>query len=325
MSIVTIDAPTGTGVGGRLRAYSSFEPYELISYLDAMRHDLPDIAIEILRLPTAALTQKLLDAADDLEADLILGWADTAARTPGLESIVTADSDSSDGWCRPTGFSTAFVVDEKGVQLDYLEKVQGWTDLADPRLAGRISFPDPRVSGAGYLALTTLLQRFGETEGWSLMAAINRNVAAYASSAWEPAQLTGNGNIAIGVTVRIAVAKRISEVPWLRACDPADGVGTEAEVYGILAGTRQRPAAQRVLDWICSARARPLFSAYAKINMAAPEPGLFAIDAHRAVAERAAVLQKFTSLMDRTRAVVGTGSRSSLIPKSSLTVKAARR
>lgn len=81
MSAETIGGTTGSGETARLLAYSSFEPYELAEYRSTLAHTLRSVAIEIERVPTAALTERLLAEADAPKADLVLGWADTAAQT----------------------------------------------------------------------------------------------------------------------------------------------------------------------------------------------------------------------------------------------------
>jgi DegT/DnrJ/EryC1/StrS aminotransferase family len=105
----------------------------------------------------------------------------------------------------------------------------------------------PRRSGAGYLALTTLLQRFGERAGWELMRYIDRNVIDYPGSAWEPAARAGTGGVAVGVTVQIAATRRRHAGNAVEIALPHDAIGAEAEVYGRLRGAAQEHASERVL------------------------------------------------------------------------------
>ncbi len=295
MSSVMIDAPTGTGARARLKAYSSFEPYELADYLAALAARMPDVAIAIERMPTATLTERLLAERDAPGADMVFGWADTASHTQGLGRVALGGSASGNAYIRPSGFSTAFVVDpwvlaETGAQIG------NWRDLADPRLEGRVVFPDPAISGAGFLALTTILQYYGEDDGWDLLSAICANVSEFPASAWKPAELCGNGIVACGVTVKIAATRRIAEWPALRLVEPADVVGAEAEVYGALSSTRHPEIVGDVIEWILSKDARILFDAHNKTDLRKPSQGLFMIDAAGAVADRERWLALFKSL-----------------------------
>ncbi len=295
MTSETIVGRTGTGEVARLRAYSSFEPYELADYRTALARALPGVAIEIERMPTAILTERLLREAAAPGADLVIGWADTAAQTDGLQGVCIESE--GDGWVRPTGFSTAFIADAEAIKAYGARPVTTWEDLAQDALRSRVLFPDPSLSGAGFLAMTTLLQFYGEGDGWALLEAICANVRAFPGSAWAPAAATGSDGVALGVTVRIAAAKRQVEVPRLAAIEPADVIGAEAEVYGVLNSTGHPEAARRVIDWVLSDEARLLFSRYAKTILSNPTGNLFMIDSAKAVADRASNIARFAALM----------------------------
>lgn len=297
MSSVMIEANTGSGARAHIKAYSSFERYELADYLNSLAFYLPDVAISIERMPTAILTERLIAERCAPKADMIIGWADTAAQSEGLEKITLRCNGASDGYVRPSGFSTAIVVDplvldEVGVH------VKCWRDLADSRLKGRVVFPDPAVSGAGFLALTTLLQFYGEDEGWDLIAAICLNVSKFPGSAWKPAELTGNGVIAGGVTVRIAATKRSIQAPSLQVVEPSDVTGVEAEVYGGLTCTRHPKVVGEIVDWILSDEALAIFDTHNKTNLQDLGEDLFMVDAAHAVSNRERWLSQFKTLAD---------------------------
>jgi iron(III) transport system substrate-binding protein len=297
MSSVFLHSPNAGRARTRLKAYSAFEPYELTDYLEALAGRLPDISIEVERMATATLTQRLLTETPHANADLILGWADSAARTPALRGLALARAGTSDGYARPTGFSTALVVDTRLLN-DLNIGIATWRDLARPALRGRIAFPDPVTSGAGFLALATLIQGFPGDEGWDVLEAICRNVSAWPGSAWQPAAMCGGGEIVVGVTVRIAARKRTSgpAEPHLALVEPQDACGVEAEVYGVLNGTQAANAAGRVVDWVLSNEARALFDNHHKINLAKADAGHFKIDVEHAIASRGRWLNKLADL-----------------------------
>jgi len=299
MSIEMIGGTTGSGETARLTAYSSFEPYELAEYRSALARVLPGVALTIQRMPTATLTERLLAEVQAPKADLILGWADTAAQTAGLQGICPGPDgqDGRDGYVRPTGFTTAFVADPALLAALGAAPIRTWTDLAQEALRGRIVFPDPGVSGAGFLAMSTLLQRYGAAEGWALLKAICANTRAFPGSAWTPAAETGLGETAIGVTVLIAAGKRRAEAPALDIVEPDDVVGAEAEVYGVLKSARDAAAARAVIDWIVSEPAEALFRAWRKTILSDSAERLFMIDSAKAVAERDANVARFRTLM----------------------------
>lgn len=298
MSTTLINAPTGDGTRARLKAYSAFEPYELADYLACLARAMPDVAIEIERMPTAALTERLAQERDNPQVDLVLGWADTAARSLDLRGQVFAPGADADGWLRVTGFSTAFVTDPALLAVAGV-RVKSWADLTHSALYGRIAFPNPAVSGAGFLALATLLQRVGEDEGWQIIAGIYRNARVTPNSAWEPARLTGEGEIAVGVTVNIAATNRQRELPRLGIVQPDDVTGVESEVYGGFTHTRHNLIVREVLEWIASAEAKTVYAGYNKILLGQPDSRLFTIDAQQAVASRERWLARLDSIAKR--------------------------
>lgn len=179
-----------------------------------------------------------------------------------------------------------------------------WRDLAQDALRGRVAFPNPAVSGAGFLAMSTLLQYHGEAGGWALIEAICANVRAFPGSAWAPVAETGSGAIAVGVTVHIAACKRRAELARLSVVELQDVIGAEAEVYGMIRSTRNADAARRVIDWVSSEEATALFTGYRKTILSAPTHALFMIDSAKAVAGRAAELARFAAIADGPRELI---------------------
>ncbi len=298
MSTTLINAPTGDGSRARIKAYSSFEPYELADYLACLARSMPDVAIEIERMPTVALTERLAREKDHPQVDLVLGWADTAARSLDFTGQVFAPGADADGWLRVTGFSTAFVTDP-ALLVQTGVRVESWADLTQSALYGRIAFPNPAISGAGFLALATVLQRFGEDDGWQIIEGIYRNARVTPNSAWEPARLTGEGEIAVGVTVKIAATNRQRELPRLGIVQPSDVIGIESEVYGGFRHTRHNPIVREVLEWIASDEAKTVYAGYNKILLGQPDSRLFTIDAQQAVASRERWLARLDSIAKR--------------------------
>lgn len=287
-SAVELDLPTGTGRKGKLVCYSSFESYELADYLAALASVEPDIAIKIFRLPTAHLAAALISPGSLPQADMVFGWAATAATPEILARFVGHRYES------PTGFSTAFCLDRPYLERHAIREPGTWHDLMAPELRGRLVMPDPRVSGAGFLAATTILQRYGEQQGWDILQTAFEGIR-FVGSAWEPAAAMGAGNKALGVTVRIAAVQRSAQCADVGWREPADAVGCEPEVYAIVDSCSDMAAAERVLEWITSSLAIPHYERHAKVVFATDDPSgnRMPIDVERAIASRSAFVSKW--------------------------------
>ena len=167
--IERIDGRTGDGSAGLVTAFSSFEPYELTTYLEELATALPGVKIVIERMPTGLLADEFCRRVPAERPCMILGWADTAATATEFSSFISRPVGSPacdpDGLIRPTGFSVAFICDQPGLAACGRSPPTTWHELTEPHLRRHLVFPDPRVSGAGFLALSTILQAFGDDDG----------------------------------------------------------------------------------------------------------------------------------------------------------------
>ncbi|WP_394826761.1 ABC transporter substrate-binding protein [Pendulispora albinea] len=269
---------TGDGSEATVRAYSAFEEYELADYLAGMARDLPGIRVEIERMATATLNLRLLEEAGDPKNDIVLGWAATAMLEPKilelLEPGAIAESDALPAGCRdpegrwfsPTGFVTAFGVNGPRLsQLGAGAAPNTWSALLREELRGEIVMPDPRVSGAGYLVATAILQGMGSEAGWAFLRALDRQVSHYPPSAWLPVETVAKGTSSVALSVAIAVVKSMDRGDPMSLVIPTDGAGFEPEVFASMRGSKEKAAGRRVLEWMTSSAAIPIYRRYRKI------------------------------------------------------------
>ena len=305
---------TGDGRDGTVRAYSAFEEYELADYLAGMARDLPGIRIEIERMATANLSARLLAEASEAKNDIVLGWAATAMFDPMIlallepNAVAEADAlpadcrDAEGRWFAPTGFVTAFGIHGgRLAQRGVPSAPTAWSDLLRDDLRGEIVMPDPRVSGAGYLTATSILQSMGEEAGWSFLRALDRQVTHYTPSAWLPVEAVSKGTSSIALSVAIAVVKAMDQGAPLSLVIPSDGAGFEPEVFAMMRGAKEKALGRRVLAWMASAAALPIYDRYQKIilvregDAARPARAARAIDVKAACEGRQAFVERWTA------------------------------
>lgn len=136
---------------------------------------------------------------------------------------------------------------EKGIPIP-----RTWKDLADSRYRGLIAYPNPNTSGTGYTMVATLIQLYGENEAFELLKRIHRNVAQYTRSGAAPGQLTGRGEVAIGVTfIHDAIDQVLSGFPITYGA-PRDGTGYEIGGLSLIKGTTNRANAIAFIEWALS-------------------------------------------------------------------------
>jgi iron(III) transport system substrate-binding protein len=133
-----------------------------------------------------------------------------------------------------------------------------WRDLADPRYRRLIAYPNPNTSGTGYTMLATLVQLYGEQEAFALLRRTHPNVAEYTRSGAAPGQLTGRGEVAIGITfIHDAVDQVLKGFP-IGYGAPRDGTGYEIGGLSLVRGAPNRQAAITFIEWALTPEAQRL-------------------------------------------------------------------
>jgi len=133
-----------------------------------------------------------------------------------------------------------------------------WKDLADPRYRGLVAYPNPNTSGTGYTMLATMVQLYGEQAAFDLLKQIHRNVAQYTRSGADPGQLTGRGEVAIGVTfIHDAVDQLLKGFP-ISYNAPSDGTGYEIGGLSLIKNTPNRANAITFIEWALTPEAQRL-------------------------------------------------------------------
>lgn len=143
------------------------------------------------------------------------------------------------------------VLAEKG-----LEPPACWRDLAKPEYKGEIQVANPNSSGTAYTELATLVQLFGEDEGFKLLADIGRNVNQYTKSGSAPSKATARGEntIAIGFMHDMVNLKKQGFPVEIVA--PCEGTGYEVGAVSIIKGTPHFEAAKKWVQYVLSADAQ---------------------------------------------------------------------
>ena len=159
------------------------------------------------------------------------------------------------------------VLAEKG-----LEPPACWRDLAKPEYLGEIQVANPNSSGTAYTELATLVQLFGEDEGFKLLAEIGRNVNQYTKSGSAPGKATARGEntIAIGFMHDMVNLKKQGFPVEIVA--PCEGTGYEVGSMSIVEGAPNPDEARVFYDWVLTPEAQNLM----------PEAGSYQIPSNKA-------------------------------------------
>ncbi len=133
-----------------------------------------------------------------------------------------------------------------------------WKDLLKPEYKGHVQMANPNSSGTAYTTLATMVQLFGEDEGFEFMKGLHANVNQYTKSGSAPIKAAGRGENTIGIVfMHDAVAQAVSGFP-VKVVAPCEGTGYEIGSMSIIKGARNMEEAQKFYDWALSTDAQNL-------------------------------------------------------------------
>ena len=192
----------------------------------------------------------LIAAAEDLtvatgvDTSGILGWAQNMAEMSGGKAIgvhvgllgIIYNSD---------------VLAEKG-----LDAPACWRDLAKPEYKGEIQVANPQSSGTAYTELATLVQLFGEDEGFKLLAEIGANVNQYTKSGSAPGKAAARGETTIGIGFMHDMVNLKKQGFPVEIVAPCEGTGYELGAVSVIAGTPNFDAAKKWVEYVITAEAQ---------------------------------------------------------------------
>ena len=133
-----------------------------------------------------------------------------------------------------------------------------WKDLLRPEFKGHVQMANPNSSGTAYTTLATMVQIFGEDEGFNFMRGLNKNINQYTKSGSAPIKAAAKGENTIGIVfMHDAVKQAVSGFP-IKVVAPCEGTGYEIGSMSIIKGARNMESAKKFYDWALSADAQSL-------------------------------------------------------------------
>lgn len=133
-----------------------------------------------------------------------------------------------------------------------------WKDLTKPEYKGHVQMANPNSSGTAYTTLATMVQLFGEDDGFQFMKDLHKNINQYTKSGSAPIKAAGRGENTIGIVfMHDAVKQAVSGFP-IKVVAPCEGTGYEIGSMSIVKGARNLDEAKKFYDWALSADAQTL-------------------------------------------------------------------
>lgn len=124
-----------------------------------------------------------------------------------------------------------------------------WKDLTKAEYKGHVQMANPNSSGTAYTTLATMVQLFGEDDGFEFMKALHKNINQYTKSGSAPIKAAGRGENTIGIVfMHDAVKQAVSGFP-IKVVAPCEGTGYEIGSMSIIKDARNLDEAKKFYDW----------------------------------------------------------------------------
>ena len=124
-----------------------------------------------------------------------------------------------------------------------------WRDLLKPAYKGHVQMANPNSSGTAYTTLATIVQIFGEDEGFEFMKGLHANINQYTKSGSAPIKAAARGENTIGIVfLHDAVKQAVTGFP-IKVVAPCEGTGYEIGSMSIIKGARNMDEAKMFYDY----------------------------------------------------------------------------
>lgn len=128
-----------------------------------------------------------------------------------------------------------------------------WKDLIKPEYKGHVQMANPNSSGTAYTTLATIVQLFGEEEGFDFMKALHKNINQYTKSGSAPIKAAARGENTIGIVFMHDAVKQAATGFPIKVVAPCEGTGYEIGGMSLIKGGRNLENAKKFYDWALTA------------------------------------------------------------------------
>lgn len=139
------------------------------------------------------------------------------------------------------------------LEANNLPEPSCWKDLLKPEYKGHVQMANPNSSGTAYTTLATIVQLFGEDEGFEFMKGLHANINQYTKSGSAPIKAAARGENTIGIVfMHDAVKQAVAGFP-VKVVAPCEGTGYEIGGMSLIKGGRNPESARKFYDWALQA------------------------------------------------------------------------
>lgn len=223
------------------------------------------IKVEVVVAGTGELQKRVESEKNNPLGDVL--WAGGPAMLTAyqdlFEEYVSPENDNMlDGFKNKTGYFTPAFVDPTVmiVNTDLAEgiRLEGYKDLLNPELKGKISWGDPANSSSSFQVLVSMLYDFGDgdpmsDQAWDYIDELLQNIdGKIASGSGQVHKGVADGEYPVGLTWEDPAAEYVKNGAPVRVVFPEEGATFPGQSVQIIKGAKNLENAKKFIDYMLS-------------------------------------------------------------------------
>lgn len=229
------------------------------------------IKVELISAGTGELIKRISSEKENPYADIMFGGS--KAQALGYadlfeEYVSKNDADMLDEHKNTSGFLTPYIADGSVilVNTDLIGDIEinGYEDLLNPALKGKIAAADPASSSSAFAQLTNMLLAMGgdytSDAGWDYVAKLVENLdGKVASGSGAVHKGVADGEYVVGLTYEDPSASYVRDGAPVKIIYPKEGTVFLDAGVEIVKGSKNLENAKKFVDFIISKDAQDAF------------------------------------------------------------------
>ena len=253
------------GIGNSLVLYSSMTENDLTNLIKGFAEVHPNVKIEVVNGSAGELTARIAAEASNPQGDLMWGGLNNSDGDTYKDLfepwLSEHEVDIIDAYKSNNGFynldhlsTTVFCVNtdlEKELGLN----IQGYADLLNPALKGRIVLSDPNSSSAAWNNVANIMAVYGNDspQAWQLIENLLRNDMVIVTSSSVCFRAVGDGEYVVGLTYEDGASTLLkSGAKNVKMVYPAEGASSFAFGLAVIKNAPHMEAAKAMVDYLQS-------------------------------------------------------------------------
>ncbi|REK75056.1 ABC transporter substrate-binding protein [Paenibacillus paeoniae] len=222
------------------------------------------ITVELVSAGSGELIKRIQSEKANPYADVMFGGAFAlfSDNADLFENYVSAnDKDLLEGHRNSTGFMTPYVSDGSvmlvNTNLAGDLEINGYEDLLNPALKGKIAMADPANSSSAFAQLTNMLKAIGgdytSDAGWDYVAKLLENLdGKIAGSSSKAHKSVADGEYVVALTYEDPAVSYVKDGAPVKVVYPKEGAVFLDAGAGVVKGSKNQENAKKFLDFLTS-------------------------------------------------------------------------